>query len=157
MHFPFQQGIQRTATAAPLALFLVTLAACGSSSSKPTPAKPSNSGAAAPGAQAVTTRAATGAAATARSAATPPVAAPSVPAALPTALGTIPPGVATVILTPPPPSDSSPCKPGQIKGNTATKTLYAPGLPGYSQLHDNVQCFDTIEKATAAGFKLPGQ
>lgn len=62
-----------------------------------------------------------------------------------------------VTLTPPPPPDPAPCKEGQIKGDNSTHNYYLPGMTGYSSLHNNVQCFNTMDQAQGAGFHLPGQ
>jgi hypothetical protein len=91
-------------------------------------------------------------------------AAPSNPApssATPSASGT--PLIPLITVTPLPQlsneqlsAQAAPCKIGQIKGNQTTRTLYVYGLPGYNDLHANVQCFDSIDSAQAAGYHLPG-
>jgi hypothetical protein len=67
-----------------------------------------------------------------------------------------PSGTPLVSLTPLPAIISTPCKSGQVKGDKATKNLYPPGFPGYSDRTSNVDCFDSIDAAQSAGYHLPG-
>jgi hypothetical protein len=60
-------------------------------------------------------------------------------------------------VTPLPTPDNAPCAIGQLKGDKSTMNLYFPGQPGYNDLHSNVQCFNTLDAATTAGFHIPAR
>ncbi len=120
--------------------------------------------AAASGTAAAPPAAASTAAVAAPATAAPPAQVPAQASAPPSGAAAATPAPAAVSATPvliavptPPPPDSTPCKSGQIKGDRATKTFYTPGLIGYNDHTSNVDCFDTIDAATSAGYHLPSR
>jgi hypothetical protein len=46
-----------------------------------------------------------------------------------------------------------PCAQGQTKGNLNSMVYHWPGARDYAKTYANVQCFNTSDEATAAGFR----